>query len=513
MNYITTVLTALVAFSLPHCSGSHIVGDAGYDVIIDSTMESDEGEETGVACGECDDLDPCTTDSCDHISGECINEPLDADNDGYESMLAPDGVTSCPGDDCDDNDDTVYPGAPEVCMDGIDQDCDTLIDGPRSMHGELHVKSISDDDSYSSLIWTGTEYGILWHEAGSLNLSRITMDGIPIGDPMEVIDTHEHISQSSMIWSGSEYAIVYEHWLTSTCSTSPIFCPRQIEFTTLDETGAVVVPPLEIVDVDNRVTAPDISWTGSQFGVVWRDHRDGSCGEYGPCEYEFYYTQISALGEEIGSERRISYAVGEAVAHRETLLWSGSEFALAWKDVQEAHVDYYLTRFTSFGSVIGEDCVLENPVQSIVWMDGQYGVTWDDDNSGDWYVKWGRLTPSGELSTGPVPISNVPNTGAYPRITAYGSSSAIAWLDGRNRDCSPRPYEWLGDCHQDIYFSVLDADGITAWEDTRITTNDSWKLWLDMVWTGSEFGITWSEYTEEPEETWRINFDIISFCD
>lgn len=42
---------------------------------------------------------------------------VDADNDAYESA-------ACGGDDCDDANDQVYPGATEVAGDGIDQDCD-----------------------------------------------------------------------------------------------------------------------------------------------------------------------------------------------------------------------------------------------------------------------------------------------------------------------------------------------------------------------------------------------------
>jgi hypothetical protein len=34
-----------------------------------------------------------------------------------------DGVTDCAG-DCDDTDASIYPGAPEICGDGRDQDCD-----------------------------------------------------------------------------------------------------------------------------------------------------------------------------------------------------------------------------------------------------------------------------------------------------------------------------------------------------------------------------------------------------
>lgn len=98
----------------------------------DCTDDDGDGWGVGATCPaeqDCDDTSadiyPTAEERCgDGIDQDCDGEDLlcpcaDRDGDGFS---AGDGCT--PPVDCDDDDDRVYPGAPEQCGDGEDQDCD-----------------------------------------------------------------------------------------------------------------------------------------------------------------------------------------------------------------------------------------------------------------------------------------------------------------------------------------------------------------------------------------------------
>jgi hypothetical protein len=71
------------------------------------------------ADSECADADPCTTDRCG--AGRCVYTVRDDDADGYVSR-------ACGGLDCNDRNASAHPGAPELCSDGADNDCNGVAD-------------------------------------------------------------------------------------------------------------------------------------------------------------------------------------------------------------------------------------------------------------------------------------------------------------------------------------------------------------------------------------------------
>ena len=94
----------------------------------------DGADERGCVHGMpiiCDDGDACTEDYC--VDNECRVRLRDADGDGFGDedceICDPDDPRDCEeGTDCDDSNDTVYPGAEEICDDGVDNNCDRIRD-------------------------------------------------------------------------------------------------------------------------------------------------------------------------------------------------------------------------------------------------------------------------------------------------------------------------------------------------------------------------------------------------
>ncbi len=134
---------ALDPDGLWHPSADEACGDPDYNCDGDADLEDSDGDGMLGCEGDCDDLDPAVylgaTESCDALDNDCDGEVdgdsvettfyRDDDLDGFgdpeatlSACTAPEGYVE-EGEDCDDTDEDTWPGAPEICEDGVINSC------------------------------------------------------------------------------------------------------------------------------------------------------------------------------------------------------------------------------------------------------------------------------------------------------------------------------------------------------------------------------------------------------
>lgn len=141
MKNVPVLMIALIGlFLFPGCNGEDV--DEGMKDL--SGAGAPEQKLSCTDAEDCDDGNPCTIDACHE--GFCDPpqyDPIDVDLDSYVSHV-------CGGPDCNDEDATIHPGlleAPydeEICFDGIDNDCNGLIDEADA--GCFHCDTAEDCD-------------------------------------------------------------------------------------------------------------------------------------------------------------------------------------------------------------------------------------------------------------------------------------------------------------------------------------------------------------------------------
>ena len=224
----------------------------------------------------CDDGDPCTTDSCDESTGACVNthSTQDLDGDGHRGPLpgySPGAPGSC-GDDCDDTDPRAFLGNPEVC-DGADNDCDGIVD-----NGATYVSQL------------GTEF-------------QVSRPGFDWAEP------------ESFTRAGTQ-GILSTYGASLAGQYSPYVQP-------LDASGKPSTPVAVLTGTVALGSNTTSAWTGDRFGVAWSDRRDGN--------YEIYFALLDASGKKMApGDERITVSKGFSLYP--SIAWTGQEFVIVWQE-------------------------------------------------------------------------------------------------------------------------------------------------------------------------------------
>ena len=418
------------------------------------------------------------------------------DNDADAWLYGCDDYITLPGPDCDDWSPDIYPGAPENC-DGYDNQCpgdpgygiiDEGCPPPGSWQkigSDVRITNDPRNSLGSSLVWAGTEYGVSWKDSRDGNyeiyFARIAADGTKSGTDVRITEDPHESWEPSLVWIGTEYGV---SWYDDRDG------PTEIYFARIAASGTKIGGDVRITNDVSSSGYPSLAWTGSEYGVSWMDCRDGND--------EIYFARIAANGAKIGADVRITYDGYDIEGT--SLVWTYMEYGVSWMGYRDGNWEIYFARIAANGVKIGADVRItndpdssENP--SLVWTGTQYGVSWMGYRDGNWEIYFTRLSANGVKIGADVRITNDPDSSENPSLVRAGTEYGMSCVDNREGNF-------------EIYFTRLSANGKKIGSDVRITNDPHYKDSPSLVWTGTEYGVSWYD---DRDGNYEIYFARIGF--
>jgi len=247
----------------------------------------------------------------------------------------------------------------------------------------------------------------------------------------------------------------------------------EIYFAQVDAAGNKIGSDVRLTTDTTRDHGPSLVWTGSEYGVAWGDTQQGN--------YNIRFTRVDATGNKIGPDVQVTNATEHQVSP--SLVWTGTEYGLVWQDDRDSR-EIYFARFDAAGNKIGSDVRLTTSslsawLPSLVWAGSEYGVSWYDGRDGNFEIYFARIDASGSKIGPDIRVTNDPERSVSPSLAWTGSGYGVSWRDER-------------DGNSEIYFARLDAAGTKIGSDVRLTNDNAPSYLCSLVWTGNEFGVAWT---------------------
>ena len=266
-----------------------------------------------------------------------------------------------------------------------------------------------------------------------------------------------------------------------------------------------------------------------EYGLAWTDERDG--------DPEIYFARISTDAVKLSTD--IKLTDNSNVSARQSLVFSTSNYGVAWHDNRDANWEIYLATFDTDGANFSSSRLTNNMAASLypslTWTGSHYGIAWQDSRDAivtneiyfaltdDGRNKIGgdirvtdvlgeALTPvalfsgtgfmigynSAEILSNEIFVSSLTISGGvgssqritdasgvsvWPAMTFTGSEYGITWLDERNDTT-------------EIFFTRLSAAGSEIGEDRRVSpaaVGDSDREVISAAWSGTEYSLAWTD--------------------
>lgn len=364
----------------------------------------------------------------------------------------------------------------EVCDNEYDDDCDGETDEFGKIGSEARITNDSDSSTEPAIVWTGSEYGAVWVDKRDGGLSEaeiyfalISPAGSKIGSDVRITNAPGNALGPSLAWSGTEFGMVWSDKRDG--NTETYFCR-------LTSSGSKIGSDVRMTFAQSFNTFDhSLSWTGSEYCVAWRDDMEGS--------WEIYFARISSSGLKIGDDIKIT---DSGFALDPSLVWTDTEFGIAWFRIEDYKI--YFARLSSSGEKMGSDIRITDDLAhscspSLIWTGTGFGVAWYDSREGYNEIYFARVSSSGTKIGSDVRISNDIFHSERPSLAWSGTAFGVAWHDRS----AASEYK--------ISFASILSSGVKTGSDVIITDDPNTSTYASLVWTGEEFGVAWSDGRED----------------
>ena len=403
---------------------------------------------------------------------------------------------------------------PEIC-DTLDNDCDGNSDeSPIKPSGDVRLAEAAGDVRSPDLASTGAGYGVVWAEAREGPLTQlfytfIDNDGVKqIGDIQLTDEAGAPPGRQSpdIVWNGTEFGIT---WVDNRNNLFP-----DLYFVLLDADGEVlprvdpdapngeIAEELRVTPESTNAGGPSLVWNGSGWAAAFSDARNRTPLEEND---EIYFSRISGEGESLDPENiRITTDPLDFPARDFTpsLAWNGNEYAIVWFGLnRQGGSGVYFTRVSRDGVAIGEPRLIAAtagwPKPSLVWAGDSYGVAWSgQDDNENRDIYFARLDPEGVRIGPEVRVSQVLEGSFEPSLVWTGSDFGVTWYD-------------LRDGNREVYYARLSAEGARITPNVRATEDPRRSTAPKIAWNGDEHAIIWVDDRSLDEEVYFMRGDLV----
>ncbi|MEO0020138.1 MAG: hypothetical protein ABIK47_05810 [candidate division WOR-3 bacterium] len=334
-----------------------------------------------------------------------------------------------------------------------------------------------------SVAFDGTNYLVAWEDKrsnpDSLDIygARVTRDGVVLdtsGIPISTAPGHQYYP--SVAFDGTNYLVV---WYDHRTPTYDIYGARvSQDGNVLDTSG------IPISTAPGHQYYPSVAFDGTNYLVVWEDYRNKRDTS------DIYGTRVNQGGTVLDSAGIPISVIGNYQG-APSVSFDGTNYLVVWQDKRSgSSFDIYGARVSQDGVVLDPNGIRistaaysqESP--SVAFDNTNYLVVWQDNCSGSSFdIYAARVAKNGEvLDSMGIVISSALNFQLYPSVGFDGTNYLVVWQDNR----SGFSYDIYG-ARVSRDGNVLDLNGIP------ISTAPGRQYCPSVAFDGTNYLVVWED--------------------